>query len=135
MKTPLLVTLLLCSASVGFAQTFSDNFSAGKLDTSKWKVATYRSPDSKPGLNSGTYVAENGRQSFSYFPDPLTAAQRRQSLSDSFVERCRGHIERMRNLVQILDGDGAGAESHRLTLAFSLSVRLAWNLGGDCTIL
>jgi beta-glucanase (GH16 family) len=59
METPLLVALLLCSASVGFTQTFSDNFSAGKLDTSKWKVATYRSPDSKPGLNSGTYVSEN----------------------------------------------------------------------------
>ena len=59
MKTPIVLTLLLCSASIGLAQTFSDNFSAGKLDPSKWKVATYRSPDSKLGLNSGTYVPEN----------------------------------------------------------------------------
>src|ERR1022692_224635 len=59
MKTLVFVTLFLCSACVVFAQTFSDDFSAGKLDTSKWKVATYRSPDSKPGLNSGTYVPEN----------------------------------------------------------------------------
>src|ERR1700751_6132117 len=36
---------------------FTDDFSSGHLDTSKWKVATYRSPDSKPGLNDGTYVA------------------------------------------------------------------------------
>jgi hypothetical protein len=59
MKTLVLVTLLLCSACVAFAQAFSDDFSAGKVDTTKWKVATYRSPDSKPGLNSGIYVPEN----------------------------------------------------------------------------
>ncbi len=59
MKTLLAVTLLLCSASVVFAQSFSDDFRAGKLDTSKWNIATYKSPDSKPGLNSGSYVPEN----------------------------------------------------------------------------
>jgi beta-glucanase (GH16 family) len=58
MKTLVVVTLFLCSASVVCAQTFSDNFSAGKLDTSKWEVATYKSPDSKLGLNSGVYVPE-----------------------------------------------------------------------------
>jgi hypothetical protein len=53
MKTLVAVTLFLCSAFVVSAQTFSDDFRAGKLDTNKWKVATYKSPDSKPGLNSG----------------------------------------------------------------------------------
>jgi beta-glucanase (GH16 family) len=59
MKTLVVVTLFFCSACLALAQTFSDNFSAGKLDTSKWEVATYKSPDSKPGLNSGIYVPEN----------------------------------------------------------------------------
>ena len=59
MKTLLAITLFLCSAPVVFAQSFSDDFHAGKLDSSKWKVATYKSPDSKPGLNSGSYVPEN----------------------------------------------------------------------------
>jgi beta-glucanase (GH16 family) len=53
------LALFLCSACVVFAQTFSDDFSAGKLDASKWEVATYKSPDSKPGLNSGVYVPES----------------------------------------------------------------------------
>ncbi len=59
MKTLVVVTLSLCSVGVAFAQTFSDHFSAGKLDTSRWEVATYKSPDSKPGLNSGVYIPEN----------------------------------------------------------------------------
>jgi beta-glucanase (GH16 family) len=33
-----------------------DDFTGGKLDTSKWNVATYKSPDSKPGINVGQYV-------------------------------------------------------------------------------
>jgi beta-glucanase (GH16 family) len=59
MKTLVGVTLFLCSASIVFAQSFSDDFHAGKLDTSKWNVAIYKSPDSKPGLNAGSYVPEN----------------------------------------------------------------------------
>jgi beta-glucanase (GH16 family) len=59
MKTLVVITLIICSACVAFAQAFSDNFKGGKLDSSKWKVATYKSPDSKPGLNSGVYVPEN----------------------------------------------------------------------------
>jgi beta-glucanase (GH16 family) len=59
MKFLLAVTLFLCSACVAFAQTFSDDFRAGKLDSGKWTIATYKSPDSKPGLNSGIYVAES----------------------------------------------------------------------------
>jgi beta-glucanase (GH16 family) len=59
MKTLVAVTLFLWSAHVVFAQSFSDDFRGGKLDTSKWNVATYKSPDSKPGLNSGSYVPES----------------------------------------------------------------------------
>lgn len=36
---------------------FKDDFKGGKLDTTKWIVATYKSPDSSPGVNSGTYVS------------------------------------------------------------------------------
>ncbi len=57
MKTLIVITLLLCPSA--FTQTFSDTFSAGKLDTGKWTVAAYKSPDSKQGLNSGVYVAKN----------------------------------------------------------------------------
>lgn len=35
---------------------FKDDFEAGKLDTRKWIVATYKSPDSAPGVNVGCYV-------------------------------------------------------------------------------
>jgi beta-glucanase (GH16 family) len=60
MKTLIVVVLLsVCSACVAFAQSFSDSFQSGELDNAKWKVATYKSPDSKPGLNSGLYVPEN----------------------------------------------------------------------------
>jgi beta-glucanase (GH16 family) len=36
---------------------FEDEFKTEKLDTSKWIVATYKSPDSSPGVNRGTYVS------------------------------------------------------------------------------
>ena len=36
--------------------TFKDEFKSAKLDTTKWIVATYKSPDSAPGVNSGIYV-------------------------------------------------------------------------------
>jgi beta-glucanase (GH16 family) len=58
-KTLVIAGVWLCSGCMAFAQSFSDSFKDGKLDRSKWKVATYRSPDSKPGLNSGLYVPEN----------------------------------------------------------------------------
>jgi len=37
--------------------TFSDTF-GGTLDTSKWLVAQWKSADSKPGINLGSYVPE-----------------------------------------------------------------------------
>ncbi len=52
----LVLPTLLLSVALGQA-TFTEDFSGGKLDTSKWKVATYKSPDSKPGINAGMYVA------------------------------------------------------------------------------
>jgi beta-glucanase (GH16 family) len=36
--------------------TFKDEFKHGKLDTTKWIVATYKSPDSAPGVNRGIYM-------------------------------------------------------------------------------
>ena len=36
---------------------FIDEFKGGKLDSTKWDIATYNSPDSKPGVNNGTYVS------------------------------------------------------------------------------
>ena len=35
---------------------FKDDFKGGVLDTTKWIVATYKSPDSAPGVNDGSYV-------------------------------------------------------------------------------
>jgi len=37
---------------------FVDQFNEGVLDASKWSIATYGSPDSKPGINVGSYVTE-----------------------------------------------------------------------------
>ncbi len=54
-----LSTAILTVLTVGaWAQSpkFSDTFSEGRLDTSKWKIATYNSPDSKPGINNGKYA-------------------------------------------------------------------------------
>jgi beta-glucanase (GH16 family) len=53
-----LVFGLSLSASAAEPVTFFDDFSSGKLDTNKWEIATYHSPDSKPGINQGTYVAD-----------------------------------------------------------------------------
>jgi beta-glucanase (GH16 family) len=39
--------------------TFSDTFTSAGLDTSKWLVAQWKSADSKPGINLGTYVPGN----------------------------------------------------------------------------
>jgi len=69
MRTLILpATMLLCICAMAAwrgnkpveaaSQNFSDDFSAGKLDTSKWEIATYRSPDSKAGVNEGKYVAD-----------------------------------------------------------------------------
>lgn len=52
----------MCVTAFAIAQDatplFSDDFNTGKLDTSKWKVATYNSPDSHPDVNEGVYIPE-----------------------------------------------------------------------------
>jgi beta-glucanase (GH16 family) len=55
-KTLMPVMLL---AGIAPSQVFRDNFSDGKLDHNKWRVATYQSPDSIPGINSGLYVEDS----------------------------------------------------------------------------
>jgi beta-glucanase (GH16 family) len=37
---------------------FQDDFKGGRLDTTKWIVATYKSPDSAAGVNRGRYVSD-----------------------------------------------------------------------------
>ena len=36
---------------------FQDDFKSSKLDATKWIIATYKSPDSSPSVNRGTYVS------------------------------------------------------------------------------
>lgn len=38
---------------------FSDTFTSAGLDTSKWLVAQWKSADSKPGINLGSYVPDH----------------------------------------------------------------------------
>jgi hypothetical protein len=56
----LTAALSLFNPAPAISQTpaFSDDFSTGKLDTSKWNVMTYASPGSKPGVNDGKYSAD-----------------------------------------------------------------------------
>jgi len=48
---------LIFAADTQAQVAFQDEFKAGKLDITKWTVATYKSPDSSPGINRGTYVS------------------------------------------------------------------------------
>src|ERR1700689_4310220 len=50
-------TALMLQSDVHGRVAFKDEFKGGKLDATKWIVATYKSPDSSPGVNSGTYVS------------------------------------------------------------------------------
>src|SRR3984957_10962348 len=47
---------LMFGASTQPRVTFKDEFKNGNLDTTKWIMATYKSPDSASGINSGTYM-------------------------------------------------------------------------------
>jgi beta-glucanase (GH16 family) len=48
-------TILFVSAAPAQAN-FQDDFSGGKVNPQKWTLATYRSPDSKAGVNNGIYA-------------------------------------------------------------------------------
>ncbi len=48
-----------CRAWAQDQAPFCDQFDTGELDASRWIVATYQSPDSKPGFNAGTYAAKS----------------------------------------------------------------------------
>src|SRR5215813_3714195 len=71
----------------------------------------------------------HGSQSASDVADPVVTAQRGEGLCDGFVEGLGGHVDRVRGLVQIVDNDGTGFESHDGNLSYSPFVRLlAWPL-------
>src|SRR5450755_1713935 len=53
---PLLWSCFMLQADAQARVAFQDEFTSRTLDSTKWIVATYKSPDSKPGLNSGIYV-------------------------------------------------------------------------------
>jgi Glycosyl hydrolases family 16 len=48
---------LMLRADTQARVAFKDEFKGGKLDTTKWILATYKSPDSSPGVNCGIYVS------------------------------------------------------------------------------
>jgi beta-glucanase (GH16 family) len=54
---PLLWGCLTLRGDAQARVAFQDEFKSGSLDATKWLVATYKSPDSSPGVNSGTYAA------------------------------------------------------------------------------
>jgi len=60
---------------------------------------------------------------FSDVADPVVTAQGGEGLGDGFVEGRGSHIERMRGLVQIVDNDGTGFESHDGNLPHSPFIR------------
>ena len=71
----------------------------------------------------------HGGQSASDLADPAFAAQCGEGLGDGFVQGFGRHVDRVCSLVQIVDNDGAGFESHDGNLSYSLFVRL-WALAG-----
>src|SRR5580658_3842247 len=48
---------LMLGADTQTQVAFKDEFKGGTLDTTQWIVATYKSPDSSPGVNRGIYVS------------------------------------------------------------------------------
>ena len=78
---------LMTGADVHGRVAFKDQFRSGKLDTTKWIVATYKSPDSAPGVNSGTYVS-----SAIDFTQGMLRVTVRQLLTPNGVESLGGAI-------------------------------------------
>ena len=64
------------------------------------------------------------RQSFSDVARPVVPAHRGESLGNRFVERFGRHVELVRDVVQVVDNNGAGFRSHVGNLSYSSFVRL-----------
>jgi hypothetical protein len=62
-------------------------------------------------------------QTFSNVTDPVVTAHHGEGLGDRFVERFRRHVKLVRDVVQVVDNDGAGFRSHDGNLSYSLFVR------------
>jgi len=60
---------------------------------------------------------------FSDVADPVVTAQRGEGLRDGFVKGFGRHVDHVRGLVQIVDNDGTGFESHDGNLSYSPFVR------------
>jgi len=60
---------------------------------------------------------------FSDVADPVVTAQRGEGLRDGFVKGFGRHVDHVRGLVQIVDNDGTGFESHDGNLSCSLFLR------------
>lgn len=54
----------------------------------------------------------NFRQPFADFPDPLMTAQGGQRRGDDLVKRAGGDIERMGNVVNVVERNRAGPQRH-----------------------
>ena len=66
----------------------------------------------------------DGCQALADVADPIVPAHHGEGLGDRFVERFRRHVELVRDVVQIVDNDGAGFKGHDGNLSYSLFVRL-----------
>ena len=66
----------------------------------------------------------DAREALSDLADPVVTAQRGESLGDGFVQGLSSHVDRVRGLVQTVDNDGTGFESHAGNLSYSLFIRL-----------
>lgn len=65
----------------------------------------------------------DAREAPSDLADPVVTAQRGESLGDG-LQGLGSHVDRVGSLVQIVDNDGAGFESHHGNLSYSSFVRL-----------
>jgi Glycosyl hydrolases family 16 len=88
----LIWSFLTLGAGAQAPVAFQDDFKSGTLDATKWIVATYKSPDSALGINSGTYVVH--AIDFTHGMLCITVQQHsvRQSMEDSGVESLGGAI-------------------------------------------
>lgn len=84
----LAILAVLLGTATAQTPSFSDNFSTGKIDANKWVVATYKSPDSKPGINDGTYVAS----AISFVPGAMRMESTQRKVGGGLVQSFGGAI-------------------------------------------